>query len=97
MDGRHLVAGLNGAALDGSLSGIVIAGSAYHSGKSEGRMQMHETEYRSALEACRDGRFTEELRALYRMPERERVPWALFPDWARPTDPVEGGHEGGRI
>jgi len=60
-------------------------------------MQMLERDYRDALEACREGRFTEELRALYQMPSRERVPWELFPNWARPIDPVEGGHEGGSI
>jgi hypothetical protein len=31
------------------------------------------------------------------MPWRERVPWDLFPNWAHPNDPVEGGHEGGNI
>jgi hypothetical protein len=60
-------------------------------------MQMLEPEYRNALEACLEGRFTEELRVLYQMPARERVPWELFPNWARPIDPVEGGHEGGSI
>ena len=60
-------------------------------------MPMLEPEYREALEACLEGRFTEALRDLYQMPSRERVPSVLFPDWARPTDPVEGGHEGGRI
>jgi len=60
-------------------------------------MQMLEPEIRKALKGCLEGRFTEELRALYRMPWRERVPWGLFPNWARPNDPVEGGHEGGNI
>jgi hypothetical protein len=60
-------------------------------------MQMLEPDYRKALEACLEGRFTEELRVLYQVPARERVPWVLFPNWARPTDPVEGGHEGGSI
>jgi hypothetical protein len=60
-------------------------------------MKMPEPEYRDALEACLAGRFTEELRALYQMPARERVPWVLFPDWARPNEPVECGHEGGNI
>lgn len=60
-------------------------------------MPMLETEYGVALEGCLEGRFTEELRALYQMPSRERVPWELFPNWARPIDPVEGGHEGGSI
>ena len=60
-------------------------------------MQMLEPEYRKALEACLEGRFTEELRVLYQVPAREWVPWVLFPNWARPTDPVEGGHEGGSI
>lgn len=53
--------------------------------------------YREALQGCLEGRFTEELRLLYLMPSREQVPWQLFPNWARPIDPVEGGHEGGCI
>ena len=60
-------------------------------------MKMLEGEYHDALQSCREGRFTEELRALYEMPAREQVPWDLFPNWARPPDPVEGGHEGGSI
>jgi hypothetical protein len=60
-------------------------------------MQLLELEYRGALEGCLEGRFTEELRVLHLMPSRERVPWVLFPNWARPIDPVEGGHEGGSI
>jgi len=60
-------------------------------------MKMHESEYHDALQICLEGRFTEELRALYQTPNRERVPWDLFPDWARPSDPVEGGHDGGSI
>jgi hypothetical protein len=60
-------------------------------------MRMLEPEYHDALLACLEGRFTEELRVLYRMRSRERVPWELFPNWARPNDPVEGGHEGGDI
>ncbi len=60
-------------------------------------MQMLEPEYHEALQACLEGKFTEELRVLYQTPSRERVPWALFPNWARPNDPVEGGHEGGRV
>lgn len=60
-------------------------------------MKMLEPEYYEALQACLKGKFTEELRGLYQMPDRERVPWDLFPNWARPNDPVEGGHEGGSI
>jgi hypothetical protein len=60
-------------------------------------MQKLEPEYLQALQACLEGRFTEELRVLYQLPARERVPWVLFPSWARPNDPVEGGHEGGSI
>ena len=60
-------------------------------------MQVHEVDYRGALEACLEGRFTEELRALYKAPARDQVPWDLFPNWARPSDPVEGAHEGGAI
>ena len=60
-------------------------------------MQMVEEEYRVALQGCLQGKFTDELRALYEMPAREHVPWDLFPNWARPNDPVEGGHEGGSI
>ena len=68
-----------------------------NSGTSEVWMQMLEPEYREALQGCLEGRFTEELRDLYQMPSRQRVPWVLFPNWARPNDPVEGGHEGGSI
>lgn len=60
-------------------------------------MEMLEPEYQEALRKCQEGRFTEELRRLYQTPFRERVPWVLFPRWAHPTDPVEGGHEGGSI
>jgi len=60
-------------------------------------MKMMERDYHDALQKCQEGKFSEELRALYLMPERERVPWELFPNWARPHDPVEGGHEGGRV
>ena len=60
-------------------------------------MEMLEPEYEEALQKCQEGEFTENLRALYQMPSRERVPWALFPSWARPNDPVEGAHEGGSI
>ena len=60
-------------------------------------MEMLEPDYQAALQACLDGKFTEELRVLYQAPNRERVPWELFPNWARPTDPVEGGHEGGSV
>ena len=58
---------------------------------------MPETEYQEALQACLEGKFTEKLRELYKTPQREQVPWMLFPGWARPQDPVEGGHEGGSI
>jgi len=58
---------------------------------------MFEPDYDVALQGCLEGRFTEELRALYQMPSREHVPWDLFPSWARPNDPVEGGHEGGSM
>ena len=60
-------------------------------------MEIFEPEYHKALQGCLEGRFTEELRLLYQMPGRDRVPWDLFPNWARPNDPVEGGHEGGCI
>jgi hypothetical protein len=60
-------------------------------------MEMLERDYHEALEKCQEGKFTEELRVLFQMPQRERVPWALFPNWARPNDPVEGAHEGGSI
>ena len=63
-------------------------------------MNIPETDHRNyeeALQKCREGKSSEDLRELYRMPYRERVPWVLFPAWARPNDPVEGGHEGGNI
>jgi len=40
--------------------------------------------YQSALEGCKQGKVTEELKQLYLMPVREMVPWIDFPDWARP-------------
>ena len=54
-------------------------------------------DYHEALQKCQEGKFSEELRELYQMPYRERVPWELFPSWAHPNDPVEGAHEGGSI
>jgi hypothetical protein len=69
----------------------------FSGGKSEVHMKMLEPEYHEALQGCLEGRVTEELRVLYQTPSRERVPWDLFPNWARPIDPVEGGHEGGSI
>lgn len=56
-----------------------------------------EPEYQEALKKCNEGQFSEALRKLYQMPVRESIPWMLFPDWARPNDVVEGGHEGGSI
>jgi hypothetical protein len=55
------------------------------------------SDYQEALRKCQEGKSSEELRKLYQMPVRARVPWELFPNWARPTDPVEGGHEGGAV
>jgi hypothetical protein len=63
----------------------------------EAMMEGLELDYQEALQTCLEGRFTEELRMLYQAPYRERVAWHLFPNWARPNDPVEGGHEGGSI
>ena len=64
---------------------------------SEVIMREPELDYQNALHECQEGRFTEELTLLYQSPHRERVPWDLFPNWARPHDPVEGGHEGGSV
>lgn len=58
---------------------------------------MMEKKYQEVLQKCQEGKFSEGLRELYQMPYREHVPWELFPNWARPNDPVEGGHEGGTI
>jgi hypothetical protein len=63
----------------------------------EAIMKMIDRDYREALQQCQEGKFSEELRGLYQMPYRERVPWELFPNWAHPNDLVEGGHEGGSI
>jgi hypothetical protein len=60
-------------------------------------MKTIDRDYLVALQECQKGKFSEELRKLYQMPFRQRVPWELFPAWARPNDPVEGGHEGGSI
>jgi len=60
-------------------------------------MSTMDQDYQEALRECRQGRFSDALRRLYQSPYRERVPWELFPNWARPNDPVEGAHEGGSI
>jgi hypothetical protein len=60
-------------------------------------MNVLEMDLREALQQCQEGKSSEELRRLYQMPFRAHVPWELFPNWARPNDPVEGGHEGGSI
>jgi hypothetical protein len=60
-------------------------------------MEAHAIDYREALRKCQEGRFSSELRLLYQTPNREQVPWDLFPTWAHPNDPVEGGHEGGSL
>ena len=52
------------------------------------------TTINKALKGCEEGKVNEALKILYRVPFRECVPWAKFPAWARPTDPVEGCHEG---
>jgi hypothetical protein len=36
-------------------------------------------------------------REIYEVPNRDRVDWYKFPEWARPTDPelfTDSGHEG---
>ena len=58
---------------------------------------MPETEYHDALHGCLEGRLIEERRVLYEMFAREQALWDLLPNWARPSAPVEGGHEGGSI
>ena len=60
-------------------------------------MERLQRDHDKALQTCLQGKSTEELRLLYQTPLREQVPWDLFPRWARPADPVEGGHEGGSI
>ena len=60
-------------------------------------MKMPECDYHEALQKCHEGVFSAELLDLYKSPNREHVPWDLFPNWARPSDLVEGGHEGGSI
>ena len=47
-----------------------------------------------ALEKCREGKVSENLKRLYKMPQRDMVAWDLFPCWARPNDKTEGCHEG---
>lgn len=70
----------------------------YFKGKGvEAMMETLKLDYQEALQKCQEGNFSEELRLLYQMPNRERVPWVLFPAWAHPSDPVEGAHEGGSI
>jgi hypothetical protein len=45
-------------------------------------------------EQCQLGKYVPELKELYLAPIRDKVPWALFPAWARPNDYTEGAHEG---
>lgn len=47
-----------------------------------------------ALAVCKEGKACMELKELYKSPWRERVNWALFPDWARPDFVFEAEHEG---
>lgn len=56
--------------------------------------QNNEVTYQKALEECKKGKVSSELKELYLAPKRDQVPWILFPNWARPNDPVEGAHEG---
>ena len=53
-----------------------------------------QVDWKRVLEVCKEGKFCEGLRILHKIPHRSTVPWALFPQWARPEDPVEGCHEG---
>jgi hypothetical protein len=39
-----------------------------------------------ALESCKQGKITEDLRKLYLSPVRETIPWHLFPSWAQPSN-----------
>ena len=51
--------------------------------------------YKRALEECLKGKVSEELKLLYKLPDRHNVDWTLFPPWARPDSIFEGeGHEG---
>lgn len=67
-----------------------------HTGKLIAELEKYllKEKYLKVLEKCQQGKFTEELKELYKSPVRETVPWDLFPAWARPTDQVEGCHEG---
>jgi hypothetical protein len=60
-------------------------------------MENQEIDYRPILDSCKQGKVTEELKKLYNFPIREKIPWILFPNWARPNDYTEGCHEGGKI
>lgn len=53
-----------------------------------------EVDYRPILEECKKGKVPEALKQLYDVTNRQKVPWLLFPEWARPCDWVEGCHEG---
>lgn len=57
-------------------------------------METVKVTYTVALEHCKNGRFSEELRKLYLAPYRDQVDWSPFPNWARPNDATEGCHEG---
>lgn len=47
-----------------------------------------------ALEICKEGKASEELKQLCKAPFREKIDWEQFPYWARPNAQVEGCHEG---
>jgi hypothetical protein len=53
-----------------------------------------EPDVKIALEQCKNGKFSQELKKLYDMPYRNMVDWTQFPNWARPDQETEGGHEG---
>ncbi len=51
-------------------------------------------EIKTIIENCINGYSTKDLLDLYNSPNRNNVPWHLFPNWARPDIKPEGCHEG---
>jgi hypothetical protein len=70
--GILFTAGLNVSCKGASIDRSLLMG--------EATMKMMERDYQEALQKCQQGMSSEELRQLYQMPVRERVPWELFPN-----------------
>ncbi len=47
-----------------------------------------EIDYKQVLEQCKKGKVTEDLKKLHSLP-KGKIPWNLFPAWARPNSTEE--------